>query len=162
MSDAIREHLPKPKEPAPMPTPPRRGRVTLDPDTLGESHHSGDVAHARAALGYIERSARRGLGDLSALTHDQSPRDAIVTGVTLEIEHAAEDLATKAASLSKAELVSLRDSADKAADAVLRLRAWIRARAPNAKMVAHIESTILQLDPVLLQLGVSNESVPRR
>lgn len=162
MSESIREPLPPSKATAPPPTPPEHAthgisdpRQALDAIAARHAPVPTDVEHVRAALGYVERSAREGLAQLEALHDDQSPRDALVVKITLEVGHAVDDLGTKIRTLSAAERGSLRRAADAAAVAVLDLRAWVRSRAPNARMVGHLESTIRELDPVLQQMGVA-------
>jgi|GEM_PF-4365179 len=162
MSESIHEPLPKTKTPESLPPPSPPPRVTAPTDfkqTLDAvaARHAPprEVEHVRAALGYVERSARDGLAKLEALTTDQSSRDALVVEIVVELGHATDDLAAKVSNLAPKDLLPLRDAANAGAEAVLRLRGWIRSRAPNAKMVEHVEASVRELDPVLRTLGVA-------
>lgn len=162
MSESIHEPIAKKKQPEQVPPPSRApagsstSRQTLDAISARHAPASKNAEHARAALGFIERSARDGLAELHALTKDgQAPRDSLVVKIALEVGHASDDLATKLDELAPNELAALRTAANAAAEAVLMLRAWVRSRAPNANMVGHVESVLRDLDPALVRIGVA-------
>lgn len=111
------------------------------------------TTHARATLAELQSVVTSGMRELE--DSEPATRDAIVVRLSTQIEHASKELLSVVARIPTAAGPSLVPHANDAANAVLRVVAWIDSRRPNAAMDMAIRVPVEHFDSALVQLGVA-------